>query len=351
VPRPLKVGGQTIPWFHDPRYAPVRQEILEYFAPRISHLTDFIRSPKIVFLCGASDASSNPSPKQSCFRKILPRILSRKKSAHRSNRALLEEYFETRKQDVLTFRAEAAWSVIEPEFGNRSVLEHEEKLARTSDAIVIIVESFGTAAELGAFAIAPELRKKLLVILDRGFHGERSFINLGPVRWAESDSQYKPIYANLNNILEIAPQIDGRLKKKTPKQLHSHSWKQSATLSPKELLIALSKLIFVLGPVPREHLVFYLRKIFCHDDDAETAYSLSLASALGLIRNAKPMGFSSPFFYCPNFSISLIRDSMSQKRYRALSKFRARILDPLWKIDVYRNIDDQVRRMHADTND
>ncbi|MBQ7250444.1 MAG: retron St85 family effector protein [Bacilli bacterium] len=61
------------------------------------------------------------------------------------------------------------------------LLTVEEVLADISSKIVIIVESYGSACELGAFSLLDDGLSKLLVINDIKHKGENSFIELGPL--------------------------------------------------------------------------------------------------------------------------------------------------------------------------
>jgi len=49
--------------------------------------------------------------------------------------------------------------------------------------LLLVVESPGTYAELGAFSYAEHLRPKLLPILDRTYRHEDSFLASGPIKW------------------------------------------------------------------------------------------------------------------------------------------------------------------------
>lgn len=99
-----------------------------------------------------------------------------------------------------------------------NALQLEEWLADLSDAVIIIVESFGTVAELGAFSISEPLRTKLLPILDKRFKNDESFINTGPVSWVNQDSIYKPsIYADFETILTVIPDIIDKIDSGRPK--------------------------------------------------------------------------------------------------------------------------------------
>ena len=64
---------------------------------------------------------------------------------------------------------------------NRDLLSLENMLADSAHAIIIIVESPGAIAELGAFANSEKLRPKLVAVVDKKYRGHKSFIMLGPV--------------------------------------------------------------------------------------------------------------------------------------------------------------------------
>ncbi len=341
--------GSVIPWFNHARYAQVRNEILNWFTAPRSRLVSFTGSPTVVFVCGAADNPSSISRSRKSTCRRISSFFRTERSKRKSSRALLEEYFRATQPKLLTFRAETAWAVIEEEFQGDNALVHEAKLAECSDAVIIIVESVGTAAELGAFAISDVLRKKLLLVLRTEFQSDRSFINLGPVRWADADSIYKPaIYTDLADVATLSKVVADRLITKKRSRLHSLTWKTSGTLSPKELLFVLAKLVFVLGSVPRSQLNYFLKKVFGYDDDKEVAYSLSLACALGLATCTTLPGYPSPFFWC--HKESMLHAAVTKREFAALNRMRGRALDPLRQIDVYRNIDHQIRSIHAAGN-
>lgn len=62
------------------------------------------------------------------------------------------------------------------------LLTLENLLAAAVDAVVLLVESPGAIAELGAFANHESLRQKLVVIQDEKYRRARSFIGHGPIR-------------------------------------------------------------------------------------------------------------------------------------------------------------------------
>lgn len=72
-----------------------------------------------------------------------------------------------------------------PDGDYRDILSFEADLAQISELIVLFSESYGSAAELGAFAMVEEIAKRLLVIIDDHNYAEKSFIRLGPVKSLE----------------------------------------------------------------------------------------------------------------------------------------------------------------------
>lgn len=64
----------------------------------------------------------------------------------------------------------------------KDFLSLESDIAQISTLILLFSESFGSAAELGAFAMVEEIARKLLVVIDDKRYSENSFIKLGPLR-------------------------------------------------------------------------------------------------------------------------------------------------------------------------
>lgn len=69
----------------------------------------------------------------------------------------------------------------------RDILTFEAHIAQISELIVLFSESFGSAAELGAFAMVPDIAHRLLVVIDDEHYNAHSFISLGPIRALENE--------------------------------------------------------------------------------------------------------------------------------------------------------------------
>jgi len=72
-----------------------------------------------------------------------------------------------------------------PSGGYRDILSFESDIAQIADLIILFSESYGSAAELGAFSVVEEIAAKLLVVIDEKNHNDNSFIRLGPLRALE----------------------------------------------------------------------------------------------------------------------------------------------------------------------
>lgn len=70
----------------------------------------------------------------------------------------------------------------------------ENLLATSVNAVVILLQSAGTLAELGAFTNHSELCNKLIVVVDPKHERERSFINYGPLRFLKQSTKSKVLY-------------------------------------------------------------------------------------------------------------------------------------------------------------
>jgi len=124
-----------VEWYEHPKYVRVRERL-------VSSITSphyrFRRSEPIIFLCGGE------------------------KSAPRDT---LAAYLRKHLPNTKFFYAEPVWEVIATRL-QLGALAMEADLAKLADLVIVIVESPGTFAELGAFSNSDVLRRKLLAIVD-----------------------------------------------------------------------------------------------------------------------------------------------------------------------------------------
>lgn len=122
--------------------------------------------PKIVFLCGGSHkVLSNSDDDEQHFpsvRSYISRLLDIHLSSLRYQNA----------EDIKDWNNYRAYE---------DLIEFEKDIAQICRAIVLVVESPGSIAELGSFVLIPEITEKLIVFI-HSIHSETpSFISLGPL--------------------------------------------------------------------------------------------------------------------------------------------------------------------------
>ena len=110
-------------------------------------------------------------------------------------------------------------------FGQKHVdlLTLENILADSVDAIVLVIESYGAVAELGAFASNPLLRRKLVCVVDGRHKKAKSFINYGPLRLLKDTGEGEIIYGDYSNVkkmIEPVRKAITKIKKSTTKSAH-----------------------------------------------------------------------------------------------------------------------------------
>lgn len=313
-------------WFKHPRYKLAKRcFISEVGATQLTNLSHHL--PKILFICGGD-----------------PKILK--------NREIIESYMRKHQPEFLFFRAEFAWNII-TKTAKRSSKETnalllEEWLAAFSDAVVILVESFGTVAELGAFSISLPLRQKLLPLLDKKYKSDESFINTGPVAWVNQDSWYSPcIYSDFGTILTSMPQLIKQLKDGSGK--YSSRKSDDTTIgefkfTKKELLFYIIYIITALGPINEKEIINIVNKTISfgtHKKDQEDiSFVISLSVALELVNYYE---FEDEIYYsCLNYK-ELYRDETTLRLLTMSQHMRARCLSDLIHIPLYKKMLRDVR--------
>lgn len=299
-------------WSKHPKYINARKDFVTNFSA--SELTQLSYSlPKILFICGGEENACK-------------------------NRGILESYIKKHHKEYLTFRAELAWEVISSSDNAKNVnaLALEEWLADISDIVIILVESFGTVAELGAFSLSPSLRKKLLPILDKQFERHTSFINTGPVMWVNNDSKFNPtIYTDFKTILTCIPQINDRLNRKIKSSVSRNNLHGLYLYSPKVLLFFLLYVIASLGPISAKEISNLSYDIIKLKDRNKnnTNFMLSLGIALGLFKKTQ---IGHDFYYsCVDFDKFFNHES-TKKMLAKILKSRARALSDLIMIPAFK---------------
>ena len=299
--------------FKHPKYLFAKSNLIKYSISRLNYWSQ--TTPKILFICGGDP--------DYCF-----------------NRSKIEKYLDKHQNKFLFFRAELAWDVISKEGGTGekvNAMALEEWLADFSDAVIILVESFGTVAELGAFSISPPLRRKLLPILDKEFEGHASFINTGPVEWVNKESVYAPsIYTDFDTILTCMPDVISRLNAKSVYKTQDNRIGES-NYSRKEFLFFLIYLITAIGPISEDELIDLTKKTIKYgnskNNKSEISFILSLTVALGITQTITHEGCT--LYTCSEYK-TLYKNDSTKKTLSVSQTSRAQCLSYLMQIEDYK---------------
>lgn len=131
----------------------------------------FSRPSKVIFFCGGA-LSDDPKGAGTLRhyllrdRAIEPRLKGRVVLAEAANKL----YRDTSYSDLITF---------------------EEDIARVAGLILLVAESAGSLAELGAFAAVDTIRANLAVLIQNSHYEQESFVRFGPIQklLAENDER------------------------------------------------------------------------------------------------------------------------------------------------------------------
>ena len=171
----------------------------------------------------------------------------------------------------------------------RDLVSFERHLAELSSVIVLVLESPGSIAELGLFAVIDEFKRKLLVFIETDHYKSDSFIKLGPIdylekmhenpaechRWVHGTGRratFDPAAAEQLQP-ELADAVRARASKPTPERVFdSRNWLDGAllvcdllglcsALTLRELRQMLSEMGCVRTETEVKQLVFLLQRV------------------------------------------------------------------------------------------
>lgn len=290
-------------WSNHPTHLRARERIVR--AARSGAVQKFRQLSRIVFLCGAGGPTAR--------------------------RNTLREYLIRQRRDCLAFYADDVWL----DLHNRgfSALEIEHWLADLSDVVIIVTESAGALAELGAFSMNPELRQKLLLVLDEQYRGAPSFINTGPVAWTDKTSKFAPsIYVPFSSsILRCTGAVEDRLNRiarpstKTPADiLKSH----------KHLIFFVSDIASIAGPVASTEVEWYLNEIAGGLPNLPLDVFLSLARSMKLLEKREIDGVT---YFLPSKENQELRGHTRQK-YFNVANLRADYVGAMSSVEAFREV-------------
>ncbi|MGN6229199.1 MAG: retron St85 family effector protein [Dyella sp.] len=181
----------------------------------------------------------------------------------------------------------------------------EEHLAGLSDVIVLVVESAGAIAELGAFSMSDPIAQRLLVVVAEHHYEKESFIRLGPLKRIEDRNDrgvmvYDWQVADGINIIDeperlrgevpaIAASIREFMKPGTGQQMF-----QRTDVAHQMLLIC--ELVDLFGALPFTEIAHYLARLDIGVDEEQVKRFLFLLVKCDLLA-IKPKGHGR-YYYC-----------------------------------------------------
>ena len=301
-------------WFAHSRY----KDAVDRFARNVSEeeVHRAIGHPTVLFLCGGGS---------------------------QSRRAQLEKYLNENRENWFHFRAETVWNALDSTEEQINALDLEKRLAAFSDAIVMLVESAGSIAELGAFSLPEEIRRKLIPILDDKYRNEASFINTGPVKWIHDDEDCaSPIYADYSTILTSVGRIESQVRGRARSR-------RISSLKRKELLVLVCFVTAAIGPAPKNLICKAAAKIHRtveNNRDSEERVNEELRIAL-LLADAIGLTESGTIEQTQLYLIPLAQQKQlfPQRVENAISRERLRLLEIIRDREQYR---DTVQRLRAE---
>jgi len=268
----------------------------ELFIPAASYKTQ-------VFLCGA--ALNNPRT----LRSKIAEDLSSNWYSHQFDLIYPEDIF-----DELLYNRKS-----------HDLLSLENILVESVDAVVIIPESPGSFAELGAFVNNALLRHKVICVIDEKYRKQKSFIIRGPVRLVREIEKDRVIYVNPNqlenDIRKLRKQLT-TLKDNRPKDADLHLLQIERFLLP---------VIYLLEPISETFLTRIVKAV----TRPETAFQLTTA-ALSVLKKKKYVELAEANYSLTRLGFINFEDL--RRRYSSLGDKRLRLLDNLrlailnWKI-------------------
>jgi len=207
------------------------QELYDYLRRQ------YVTSEEIsVFLCGGSD------PVDVKLRSEIGLKLEKRKSKYR----------------YVVYFAEDMFSELIYGHQRWDLLTLENLLAQGVLSVVILLQSPGTFTELGAFSNHPQLRDKLILVVDPKFHRSKSFINHGPLRYLQTQTKSKVLWENMRpeTAEDLTDAIGNALR-----HMAKHSQQYMNLTNPISSCRFFLSLVYVFDPIRRQFILDFSKAI------------------------------------------------------------------------------------------
>ena len=242
---------------------------------------------KFVFLCGANKKNGEPSARRLELINFSERYLS---NCHFFLAELVFKELSTDEESL-----------------SDNLLDIEADLSKLADHIIIVLESYSSFTELGAFAYSKQLRKKLIIVNNTKFINEKSFINMGPIKAITQQSQQSGhfLHYKMTEGIESIERSDGIGEIFDPLYdiLSKNDRAISRTLKKEELdpssnfnkdsVRFIHDVIFVCGPLQLNELIEIITKIF----GTESHYKKNLLKHLGILIAIRIISCTNGIYY------------------------------------------------------
>lgn len=223
-------------------------------------------------------------------------------------------------------------------------LTFEELLAELSEDIIIIIESPGTICELGAFTIKNKFFKKLIVINDKRYKDEKSFINEGPIRkiymndeerYILVDDEYKLFKGNF--------QLNDCIRRIKEKKIIITPNNNNKKIDLRNLIYELLNIVELFEPITKYELFYIYKRVkeFSNYDieNREKHKINSPSEVIKLMNNMNLISLEGEYikkqgnytYYNVLFNIS--KEKYNEIRMRILYDMRKNCAERLWGDD------------------
>jgi uncharacterized protein YlbG (UPF0298 family) len=151
----------------------------------------------------------------------------------------------------------------------KDLLSLENILAESIDVILIIPESPGSFAELGAFANDEKLRKKIICLVDEKHKKDRSFINQGPIKLIKKASKHGIIYIDPKNIAKNIQKIHASIREVKKTEGKRYPIENINFLQLDNFLLPT---IYLLEPITKQTIIYCVEAV---TTDKKNAFQIS----------------------------------------------------------------------------
>jgi hypothetical protein len=207
----------------------------------------------------------------------------------------------------------------------KGLFSEECLLADTVDAIVVILESPDSFAEMAAILHEPKLREKLICVVDKKYRKDKAFLSQHSLEMARESNDQGIFFIDSNDVQKGMPKLMASLKKMKKSRVSS-----DGQISPLQLDLFLIAAVFLMEPVSEDQLIPMVAEALDDEKNAIiiTAVALSvLMNNRAIVRSAN--GYQLTSLGMRDFSSFRKMPSKMGNRDReiALDKIRLQILN------------------------